>query len=228
MNPGSPDAPDAPETDGPTHVAPMDEEGTGDSLRRCIASGESLPPDKMIRFVIGPDDFVVPDLSQKLPGRGCWVTSSRDAVRKAIERDLFSKAAKRKVKCAPDLDVLIEGLLVRRCCDLLGFTRRAGIVISGFAKVELMVRDKAGRIAALVEGSDSGAADRGKLFGYARKNRSIRVVGNLTQAEIGLAFGRENVVHAALTQSPLADRFISEAERLGGFRVLCPTEWDLA
>jgi predicted RNA-binding protein YlxR (DUF448 family) len=206
----------------------MDDEGAGDSLRRCIASGDSVSPDKMIRFVIGPDDFVVPDLSHKLPGRGCWVTSSREAVRKAIERDLFSKAAKRKVKCAPDLDALIEGLLVRRCCDLLGFARRAGIVTSGFAKVEMLVRAKAGRIAALVEACDSGPADRGKLFGYARKNRDIRVIGNLTQAEIGLAFGRENVVHAALTQSPLAVRFISEAERLGGFRVLCPLDWDVA
>lgn len=206
----------------------MDDEGTGDSLRRCIVSGESQSPDKLIRFVIGPEDVVVPDLAHKLPGRGCWVTSSREAVKKAIERELFSKAAKRKVTCAPDMDVMIEGLLVRRCCDLLGFARRAGIVTAGFAKVEMLVRAKAGRIAALVEASDSGPADRGKLFGYARKNRDIRVIGNLTQAEIGLAFGRENVVHAALTQSPLANRFISEAERLGGFRVLCPQDWDVA
>jgi len=220
---GGPDASDAPTPD-----APADDEGSGDSLRRCIASGESLSPDKMIRFVIGPDDVVVPDLARKLPGRGCWVTSSREAVRRAVDRELFSKSAKRKVTIPPDLDVLIEGLLVRRCCDLLGFSRRAGIVTAGFAKVETLVRVKSGRIAALVEASDSGPADRGKLFGYARKNRDIRVIGNLTQAEIGLAFGRENVVHAALTQSPLAVRFISEAERLGGFRVLRPLDWDVA
>lgn len=206
----------------------LEDDDTGDSQRRCIASGETRPPETMIRFVIGPDDTVVPDVAHKLPGRGCWVTSSRDAIRKAVERDAFSKAAKRKVKSAPDLDVLVEGLLVRRCCDLLGMARRAGIVTAGFVKVETLVRNKAGRIAALVEASDSGPADRGKLVGYARKNRGIRVIGCLSQAEIGLAFGRENVVHAALTQSPLADRFIAEAERLGGFRVLCPADWDVA
>lgn len=216
-------------SEGPDASDPtLEDDKPGESQRRCIASGETRSPETMIRFVIGPDDAVVPDLAHRLPGRGCWVTSSREAIRKAVERDAFSKAAKRKVTCAPDLDTLVEALLVRRCCDLLGFARRAGIVTAGFVKVETLVRSKPGRIAALVEASDSGPADRGKLFGYARKNRGIRVIGCLTQAEIGLAFGRENVVHAALTQSPLADRFIAEAERLGGFRVLCPADWDVA
>jgi hypothetical protein len=98
----------------------------------------------------------------------------------------------------------------------------------GFAKVEPLLRNQAGRIAALVEASNSGGADRGKLISLARRNREIRIVGCLSDQEIGVALGRENVVHACLSQGPLADRFLSEAERLGGFRVLCPAEWDVA
>ena len=206
----------------------LEDEGVEGSLRRCIVSGQSRAPEEMVRFVVGPDGSMVPDFAQKLPGRGYWVTADRASIQKAAERDVFSKVAKRKVACAADMDVIVESLLVQRCCDLLGFARRAGVVTAGFAKVEVLVRSRAGRIAALVEASDSGAADRGKLVAYARRNGGIQVIGCLSQAEIGLAFGRENVVHAGLTQSPLADRFVSEAQRLGGFRVLCPQDWDVA
>jgi predicted RNA-binding protein YlxR (DUF448 family) len=182
----------------------------------------------MVRFVLGPEGAIVPDVAHKLPGRGYWVTSSREAVARACERGSFAKAAKTAVKCAPDLAAETERLLVKRCVDYLGLARRAGQAIIGFAQVEEAFRDRRTRIAVLVEASDSGPADRAKLVGYARRSGQIPVVGCLSQAEIGLAMGRESVVHAALTSGALADRFTTEARRLGGFRVLCPPEWGAA
>jgi len=204
------------------------DEGVEGTHRRCIATGEVLPPAVMVRFVMGPDGMIVPDLAQKLPGRGMWVTAKRETIARACERGLFSKAAKAAVKCPADLAAQVEGLLVKRCIDFLGLARRAGQAVIGFAQVEEIFRDKRGRIAALVEASDSGSADREKLVGLARRRGQIPVVGCLAQAEIGLAFGRESVVHAALTAGSLSDRFVIEAERLGGFRVLCPPEWGAA
>lgn len=215
-------------TRGRGRAAQSDDEGVEGPLRRCLAGGEVQAPERMVRFVAGPDGVVVPDVARKLPGRGFWVTAQRDLIAKACERGLFSKAAKASLKCPPDLGGQVERLLVRRCVDHLGLARRAGEAIIGFAQVEELFRARDGRIAALVEASDSGPADRGKLVTYARRQGAIPVVGCLTQAEIGLAFGRENVVHAALTSGALAIRFVVEAERLGGFRVLCPPEWGAA
>jgi hypothetical protein len=171
---------------------------------------------------------VVPDIAHKLPGRGYWVAASRVHLQRAVERDAFSKAAKSKVAVPADLAERVEVLIVARLGDLLGLARRAGLLILGFAKVEPLLKSQPGRIAALVEASNSGGADRGKLIGIARRNPGIRVVGCLTDQEIGVALGRENVIHACLSHGPLADRFLSEAERLGGFRALCPAEWDVA
>jgi predicted RNA-binding protein YlxR (DUF448 family) len=182
----------------------------------------------MVRFVVGPEGEVVPDIAHKLPGRGYWVTASRVLLQRAVERDAFSKAAKSKVAVPADLAARVEALIVARLGDLLGLARRAGLLTLGFAKVEPLLKSQPGRIAALVEASNSGGADRGKLIGIARRNPGIRVVGCLTDQEIGVALGRENVIHACLSHGPLADRFLSEAERLGGFRVLCPAEWDVA
>ncbi len=182
----------------------------------------------MVRFVVGPDDVVVPDVAQKLPGRGCWVTSDRAAVTKAAEKGLFAKSFKAPVKASPDFAAQVEALLVKRCIEHLGLARRAGLAIIGFAQVEEAFRARDGRIAALVEASESGPADRGKLVKYARISGDVPVVGCFSSAEIGLAFGRESVVHAALTSGALSARFLVEAGRLGGFRVLCPPEWGAA
>ena len=51
--------------------------------RRCIVTGEVQPKAGLIRFVAGPDGQVVPDLAEKLPGRGIWVTADRAAIAKA-------------------------------------------------------------------------------------------------------------------------------------------------
>jgi hypothetical protein len=182
----------------------------------------------MVRFVVGPEGAVVPDVAQKLPGRGCWVSADRAAIAKACEKGLFSKSFKASVKCPSDLGSQVELLLVKRCIEHLGLARRAGHVIIGYAQVEEAFRKRDGRIAALVEASDSGPADRGKLVKYARISGDVAVVGALSSQEIGLAFGRESVVHAALASGALAARFLVEAGRLGGFRVLCPPDWGAA
>ncbi|MBL9096185.1 MAG: RNA-binding protein [Alphaproteobacteria bacterium] len=215
-------------TRGRGGAAKEQDEGVEGPLRRCIVTGEVQSPERMVRFVVGPDDMVVPDVAHKLPGRGFWVTALREVIARAKARGAFAKAAKAQVTVPADLEDQIERLLVRRCIDHLGLARRAGLAVIGFAQVEEMFRARDGRIAALVEASDSGPADRNKLVGYARRTGGIPVIGCLTQSEIGLAFGRENVVHAGLLPGALAARFVAEAERLGGFRVLCPPEWGAA
>ena len=205
-----------------------EDEGAEGPLRRCIATGETLTPDRMVRFVVDPDGRVTPDVAQKLPGRGVWVTSRCEDIQRAVDRDLFSRAFRAKLTVHSDLAAQVEALIVARLCDLLGLARRAGMLTMGFGKVEPMLRGHPERVAALVEASNSGGADRGKLIGLVKRNREIRIVGCLSDQEIGVALGRENVVHSCLSKGALADRFLSEAERLGGFRVLCPAEWDVA
>ncbi|MBM3540745.1 MAG: DUF448 domain-containing protein, partial [Alphaproteobacteria bacterium] len=48
-------------------------------LRRCIVGGESLPKERLMRFVVGPGGVVCPDVAGALPGRGLWVEATRAA-----------------------------------------------------------------------------------------------------------------------------------------------------
>ncbi len=194
----SPDEPDLPAS-GP--------------LRRCIVSGQVTDKGGLLRFVISPDGVVVPDLDRRLPGRGIWLSPRRDVVNTAVQKRLFARAARRAVQVPDDLADRLEGMLVRRCLDLLALARRAGQAVCGFEKVKAEL--KAGRAALLVEARDGAEDGRGKMIALAQ---SASVIGVLDTAELAVPFGRDQAVHVAVAPGGLARRLVVEAGNLSGFR----------
>ena len=72
---------------------------------------------------------------------------------------------------------------------------------------------------ALIEAMDGSKDGKRKLYAAAhRLELNCVVIESLTSAELGLALGRENVIHAAVQPGGLAERLIFDAERLCGFR----------
>lgn len=189
--------------------------------RRDIVSGEILPAGRLLRFVASPDGRVVPDVSAKLPGRGLWVQSSSAAIAKAIEKNLFSRAAKARLVADADLALRAEKALVSRMLGDLGLARRSGVLVLGFDNVLRQLEGpKPPRL--LIEAFDGAPDGKRKLYAAARRlDLKCMVVETLTRAELGLALGRENVIHAAVQPGGLADRLMIDAERLSGFRSRC-------
>jgi uncharacterized protein len=182
--------------------------------RRCICTGESRDRALLLRFVVGPDGEVVPDIAARLPGRGLWLTPRRDILERAVAKRLFARAARRPLAVPPQLAERIEALLAERCRDGLGLARRAGLAVGGFEKVRKAVR--AERAAVLVEAIDAAAGGRRKIRGLAN---GLPILSVLTAAEIGTAFGRDRVVHAAIGAGALGVRLLADASKLAGFRV---------
>ena len=166
-----------------------------------------------MRFVVGPEGELVPDLAARLPGRGLWLTARRDIVERALAKRLFARAARRPVSVAPGLADRLEALLAQRCVEAVGLARRAGLAVAGFEKVREAVRT--GKCALLLAALDGAEGGRRKLAALAR---DLPLLAVLSAAELGGAFGREQAVQAAIGRGPLADRVAAEAERLAGFR----------
>jgi predicted RNA-binding protein YlxR (DUF448 family)/ribosomal protein L30E len=186
--------------------------------RRDIVSGEVLPENRLIRFAVAPDGTVVPDVAAKLPGRGIWVAASKAAIATAVEKKLFARAAKQNVIAASDLPARTEALLVARMTGDLGMARRSGKLVLGFDNVQRQLEGPKPP-KALVEAFDGSKDGKRKLYAAAhRLELNCVVIETLTSAELGLALGRENVIHAAVQPGGLADRLIFDAERLSGFR----------
>ena len=195
-----------------------------DRTRKCIATGQVLPVDKLIRFVAGPEGLVVPDLARKLPGRGLWVEANRAAVELAVKKNAFSRAAKAQLKAQPELAEQVENLLGQRLLRALGLARRAGELTWGNDRVSSAIA--AGRVAWMIEAADGAADGRRKLLRIAaRQDLPPRVIGAFPEAEIGLALGLENVIHLAFLAGRGAERWTLDVERLSGFRPLLPESW---
>ena len=191
---------------------------SGLRLRRDIVSGEVLPENRLVRFVADPDGNMVPDVGAKLPGRGVWVQASRAAIAKAVEKKLFARAAKAQVVATPDLADRTEKALVTRMLGDLGIARRSGALVLGFDNV-LRALESAKPPKALIEALDGSRDGKRKLYAAShRLELNCVVIETLASAELGLALGRENVIHAAVQPGGLADRLIFDAERLSGFR----------
>jgi predicted RNA-binding protein YlxR (DUF448 family)/ribosomal protein L30E len=186
--------------------------------RRCIVTGGVMPENRLMRFAADPDGQVVPDASAKLPGRGLWVTASKDAITKAVEKKLFSRAAKTQVTASADLAMRAEKALVTRMLGDLGLARRSGSLLLGFDNV-LRGLESIKPPKALIEAMDGAKDGKRKLYAAAhRLELNCVVIESLTSAELGLALGRENVIHAAVQPGGLAERLTFDAERLSGFR----------
>jgi predicted RNA-binding protein YlxR (DUF448 family) len=189
-----------------------DEAETGPN-RRCIASGESLPVARLVRFVVGPDDTIVPDVEGRLPGRGLWLSAKRDMIETAASKRLFSKAARRNVRVDDSLADTVADLLKRRCLNHLGLARRAGLVAAGAEKVRAQIAT--GRTAVLFEAADGSPQERSKIAALAPK---LPVVDVFTSSEMGGALGRDAAVHVALLPGRLTATLMDDAARYAGVR----------
>lgn len=185
----------------------------GVPLRRCLVTGEELPKSEMIRFVVGPDNQVVADLEEKLPGRGMWLSAKRNVLNTAAEKKAFSRAARQKVDVPDDFVRNAEARLAGRVMDLIGLARRAGNVVSGFEKVRAFLKE--GRQGLLLAASDGARGGRDKLL--AVRSGGIELDA-LSSAELGRALGRDNAVHAIVAPGKLAERIRREMSRLQGVR----------
>ena len=185
-------------------------------LRTCIVTGEEGTPERMIRFVVGPEGDVVPDLARRLPGRGLWVQARRAAVEQAVAKNLFAKAARASVRPAADLPERVERLLLERALADLGRARRAGRAVAGFVKVEQMIgRQRAGLLIVADEADGDGL---GKL-----KASGLPLERLGDAAALGGLFGREQAVYVAVARDDAGGEFIQRiavgAARWRGYRL---------
>lgn len=196
-----------------------DDNGADDAVRACALTRARRPKHELIRFVLGPEGAVVPDLREKLPGRGVWLTAAHDAVAEAAKRNVFARAFKAQAKLPEGLAVQVDRLLAEAALSALSLANKAGEAVFGNAKVEEAIAK--GRVLALVHAREAAEDGCRKLDGKARGMSeegpipSIRAFG---VDELSLASGRTNVIHAALIQGGAARNVLTAASRLERYR----------
>jgi predicted RNA-binding protein YlxR (DUF448 family) len=203
------------------HIAPDVELDRGphgrERARFCAVTRTVQPVSELIRFVIGPNGEAVADIKSKLPGRGIWVTATRDALGEAIKRKAFARGFKREVRLPADFVDLTERLLERSALDALAIAGKSGLVVPGFTKAEMALANK--EVIALLHAAEASSAEARRLDGAWRRPAGPPIViGFLTSAQLDLALNRPNVIHAALLAGPASETFLARCRRLERFR----------
>nr|WP_320144218.1 RNA-binding protein [uncultured Cohaesibacter sp.] len=196
------------------------------TTRQCLVTRESLPKDQMIRFVLAPDLSVVPDLKMRLPGRGVWVTAKHDLVKQAANKGMFARGFKQKVQKCDDLAELVANLMEKGCLSSLSMTRKAGQIVTGFAKVETSIAQR-GAIG-LIHAADAAEDGQKKLSQAVRRHYGsdceLPIVRRFSAEALSNALGYGNVVHAALIAGSASKSFIKQVAVLEAY--LQPSEPD--
>lgn len=189
--------------------------GTG-SLRRCLASATKKETAALVRFVVGPDGVLVPDVGGRLPGRGLWLSADAGALERASRKGLFARALKMPVRLPADLKDEVERQLVRRCLDLVSFARRSGEAVCGLDRTNAWLAS--GKAAIVCTARDAGTGSTAGRAASTEPGGGPAHLDVLTADELGAVFGRARVAHAAIARGRLAERIGIEARRLAGFR----------
>lgn len=207
--------------------------GSDANLRRCIVTGDSLARESLLRFVVGPDDIVVPDLGERLPGRGLWVTARRDMVAQACAKGAFRRAARRAATPlvgpnGEDLATLVDAQLTQRCIEVLGLARRSGQLVVGFDQVRAALKGlaaktgQARRCAVLLTAEDAADDGRNKLKALADRvaenGAAVTQLALFDAKTLGQAIGRDQIVHALLETDMAGKRLYAAMWRLANYR----------
>ncbi len=197
--------------------APLGAQATSGAVRRCLATATRQEKAALVRFVVGPDGVLVPDVGGRLPGRGLWLSADAGALQRASRKGLFARALKMPVTLPEDLAAEVERQLLRRCLDLISFARRSGAAVCGFDRTKAWLASGKAGIVCTARDAGAGSSTPPVVPGTDTALQAGRV-DVLTADELGAVFGRPRVAHAAIARGRLAERIRIEAHRLAGFR----------
>lgn len=191
-------------------------------IRKCILSGDKEAREHLVRLALSPDGEVLPDVRAKAPGRGAWIGVTRAELETALAKGRLKGALARAFKTnefriPADLPERIATQLQRNALDRLGLEAKAGSLVTGGEKLDKAARS--GKLALLLHASDAGADGAAKLAqawrvgsdeeGSGLKGLTLPVPRTI----LSLALGRENVVHAGLTDARAAKRVSDALDR---------------
>lgn len=189
------------------------DEATDDSdgRRLCVASRERRDPALLIRFVAAPGGGIAPDVAAKLPGRGAWVTAEPEMVDAAFRKGGLAGALGIQAGESPP-EGQLDGLLLKRCQELLSIGRRSGLVLGGGGKVRA-----AGAAGVLVVAGDASPREARALKGDVDHDWALEAMSG---EEIGAVFGRPSMAFAAVLRGDgrQTGRIGGELKRLAQWR----------
>jgi|TARA_B100000029_G_scaffold516527_1_gene630585 predicted RNA-binding protein YlxR (DUF448 family) len=208
----------------------------GGQFHRCILSGDKLLREELVRFILGPDNTVFPDVTGRAQGQGYWLTGRHDMIVKACEKNVFQDVFEKSVTpmTGPEgqtLADIVDVQLSRRCLEAIGLARKANNLKIGFDKVyktlrNLSEKSNAGAsgqrpsiVLTSIDASENGQAKINALGRHLVKAGIDIVQLRLFNSTVmGKAVGRERIVYTFFEKRGTSVQLYNAAIKLATYR----------
>ncbi|MBQ9271856.1 MAG: DUF448 domain-containing protein [Alphaproteobacteria bacterium] len=181
--------------------------------RKCVLTGNILPKEDLLRFILLKDGTVLPDFNKKLDGRGFYLSNSKKLLSElSAKTNPLNKILHTKTIMSADLPQIVEKILHKRGLDALNLARKAGDLVLGFEKVKDVIAK--GKAAFVIEATDAGDDGRQKVAVMARDLETFILYD---VASLSAALNRENTVYLAVKKSPMSTMVRSAFQRYHKF-----------
>jgi len=180
--------------------------------RTCVGCRLSRNRSELLRFVLSPQQQLLVDYRQKLPGRGVYTCFDPDCVVKAVERKQFQRALKIE-NLALDKEALVTEIaaeILQKIENLLGMARKSAQVVSG-GQMVLNGLKTGGAYALVVMSQDISEGVAEKILSAAQKN-NVDIFRALSKDRMGKILGKGERSVAALVPGQLADAIRHEIQ----------------
>lgn len=181
--------------------------------RTCVGCRVSQPQASLVRYVLSPQQQLLVDYRQKLPGRGVYTCCDVDCIVKAVECKQLQRGLKvEQLQVGSDqvVNAIIETLL-QRIENLLGMARKSGQAVSGSSAI-LNSLKRNGSFAFVLLSDDVSTGIASKVLTAAESQR-VEVFQMFSKGKIGEILGKGERSVAALQTGKLANAIKLEVQR---------------
>ena len=162
--------------------------------RTCIITGETDESTNLLRFVVGPDKSLTPDVLSKLPGRGAYTLPKPEYVKEALYQNRFAKHLSFYKHLSPrEIDLFLsslENLLQKNFIEQIGLVRKQGSAVAGAGNL------KENQVAkGLLIAADASKSEARKIISLTRPSWILK---NIPAETLGKAFARNSLAFVGI------------------------------
>ena len=180
--------------------------------KKIFLNSSSINKDDFIKICLSPDNKLIPDLCDKLPGKSVWLPAHKDLIVDILrEEDLKTYFGISKIY-SPDLVSLIEMILRKKIVSSISMTKKSGVLAIGLEAIKAQLIQNRHCLIIVARGARSLA---NKSF-FASENVSI-FESLLEQKDLEKSTGKINVKYIGVFSKNFKKTIQVDLNKLKGF-----------
>ena len=180
--------------------------------KKIFLNSSSINKDNFIKICLSPDNILIPDLCDKLPGKSVWLPADKALIVDILrDEDLKTYFGISKIY-SPDLVSIIEMVLRKKIVSSISMTKKSGVLAVGLDAIKAQLIQNSHCLIIVAMGA-KGLANKSY---FASENVSV-FEGLLEQKDLEKSTGKINVKYVGVFSKNFKKTIQVDLNKLKGF-----------